>query len=122
MTGRIGYHEVDYDKPETLPIGYLFGIAVWRDNIGEAYGEAVGPLPAAPALLPPGEMKATYAQVQTGLLTTAMIPTSWTYDPGPADYDKNLVDEYVAAVQAWNDRAAVAKNALDIILAHPQHG
>jgi hypothetical protein len=121
MTGRIGYHEVDYDKPETLPLGYLpGGIPVFRDNVGEAYGQAVGPPPQPPMLLSPDQMYASYAQISSdefGLVTTETIPVSWTYNPGPADFNTAQANMYAAAVTAWNDRAAIVKQALDLMLA-----
>ena len=118
MIGYNGPRLVDLDDPKTLPFGYLPGnIAVYLDNIAEAYGQAVGPLPQAPLLMQPGEMKATYAQVSTNYgLTTTEIPTSWTYDPGPNDFNVALNAEYATAVQGWNDRAAVVKQVLDVLL------
>lgn len=120
IIGRIGYHYVDWSKPETMPIGYLFSVPCWLDNIAEAYGQAVGPLPEAPPLMMPNELAATQSQVSTkefGLDLTHLITTGYTYDPGPADYDKAVIAAFSAAVTEWNDKAAVVKTMLDMMLA-----
>jgi hypothetical protein len=123
VTGYIGYRFVDYDKPETLPIGRLpGGVPVFRDAIGDAFVQAVGPPPAAPVLMGPGEMLPSYTRYESdngnGVKTTTDLVTGWTYNPGPTDYDTAVVAEFAAVVTEWNQHAANVKTALDLMIAN----
>jgi hypothetical protein len=101
-------------------------VDVYRDNISEAYSQAVGSPPLAPPLLAPGGLVASFGKitVNTGIGTTRDIevPIGWTYDPGPAAFDAQVVAEYQAALKGWSDHAANVKTIMDIIIAQLKTG
>jgi hypothetical protein len=120
-----GSHTEDTSDPKTRRIGLLptaegGTVEVFADNIAEAYTQAIGPVPTMPLnLLGMGQLKPTYGQIETntfGLKQTMQVITGYTYDQGPADYDRSLVAGYQAAVQAWNDHATQVKSIMDVIL------
>lgn len=121
-----GPHRVDTEDPATHSIGVLYkadgnAVPVYRDNIAEAYGDAVGAPPAMPMdMLGMGELKPVYGQIATntfGQQRTAQVIASYVYDPGPHDYNQDLVAAYAAAVTAWNAHAEAMKSVVDVILA-----
>jgi hypothetical protein len=120
-----GNRKIDTDDPKTLPIGTLFSTAggvipVYRDNIAEAYAAAVGAPPAPPPLLDPGGLSPTYGKITVkdvlGIAEDLVVVTGYTYDPGPDNLNKALIDGYKAAVDAWNYHAQATQKIVDVII------
>lgn len=116
---RIGHRECDMDDPKTMPIGYISAIPVWADNLAEAFNQCVGSPPCPPWLEGPGQMLPTYTPYTIqhyGSTYTTNVITGYSYDQGPADYNKSAIDLFVAEETAWKDNRDSAKMTFDIIV------
>jgi hypothetical protein len=113
MKVRIGYHGIDYNKPETLPIGYIYGKGFRADNILEAWGQVLGPIPSAPELLPPGKTDIN------GLISNTNVLSEYSYDPGPGNYDRShwFVQDALTAISAYSAKATTIKQMIDKLIA-----
>ena len=119
-----GPREIDTDDPSTFPLGYLrdmdgMPIAVYRDNIAQAYADAVG-IPPAPPLLSTGILNPQY-EIETidgndaGAGYDIQMITGYTY-VSQADEDQVEAANYQTEIAAWNNHAIVTKAIIDLFI------